>query len=296
MTDSQERACGYALNSFHSTIYFADDMNRELAGYGVRDSMAVYLAGRAAPLGTVSAGAVTAMFNAFAPELVARHLPAVWSQVTPDQAVSLRLLAADRVLARLLGESVLASAELAEAAELAMTAALAAERPGRPMYSANLDLPVPGPEHLRLWYASTLLREYRGDAHLIALGYVELDGLDALVSHCASPDGMPKAVVMAKRGWTEADWSASEQRLRDRGLMDRAGALTSAGLRCRAEIEQETDRLSRAPYQRLGAANVARLHELVQKLVDRAAGSEAFPAELRAFFAPASGASLPVSA
>ncbi len=288
MNQSVERACGYALNSFHSTIYFADDLDRELAGYGIRDAMAAYLVGRSAPLGAVSAGVVTAAFNAFAPALIARHLPAAWSSVTPEQAVALRLRAADRVLTRLLGEPVLAGTEMAEAADLAIAAASAAPRPGRPMYSANRDLPVPEPAHLRLWHAATMLREYRGDAHLVALGYAELDGLDALVSHCASPAGMPKALVMAKRGWTEADWSASEQRLRERGLMDGAGTLTPAGLRCRDDIEQETDRLSRIPFGRLGAAGVERLHDIVHRLVDRAAHSAAFPAELRDFFAPGS--------
>jgi len=296
MNQLVERACGYALNSLHSTIYFADDLDRELTGYGIRDAMAAYLVGRSAPLGAVSPGVVTAAFNAFSPALIAQHFPAVWSSVTPDQAVALRLRAADRVLARLLGESVLASSEMAEAADLAMTAATAAQRPGRPMYSANRDLPVPEPAHLRLWHAATLLREYRGDAHVVALGYAELDGLDALVSHCASPSGMPKALVMAKRGWTEADWSTSQRRLRDRGLMDDTGVLTRAGLRCREDIEQATDRLSRLPFRRLGAARVERLHDIVHRLVDRAAHSAAFPAELRDFFAPDSADSLGVGA
>jgi hypothetical protein len=288
MTGLLERACGYALNSFHSTIYFADDLDRELAAYGVADPMAVYLAGRAAPLGEVSAGVVTAAFNAFAPDLVASHIPAVWTQVKPAQVVSSRLRAADQVLTRLLGRPELDSAEVHEAADLAMTAAASAPRPGRPMYAANRDLPVPDAPHLRLWHAATLLREYRGDAHLVALGHAELDGLDALVSHCASPDGMPKEVVRAKRGWTEADWAASERRLRERGLMDRTGALTEEGLRCRARLEQDTDRLSGIPFAELGPSNVRRLRHLVHRMVDRAAHSAAFPPELRDFFAPPS--------
>lgn len=284
---TEERDCSYTLNAFHSVIYFSDKLDRELAGFGITDPMAAYLTGRAAPLGAVSAGVVTAAFNAFAPHLVAEHIPTVWSAIAPGAVVSLRLAAADRILDRLLTAEALASAELAEAAELAMLVADACERPGRPMFSANRDLPIPEPAHLRLWHAATLLREYRGDAHLIALGFAELDGLDALVSHCASPSGMPKAVVITKRGWTEADWSASEERLRQRGFMNSDGALTAAGLRAREHVEEETDRLSRSPYRYLGSAKVSRLYQIVHRFVVQAAGSDAFPAELRSFFVPA---------
>lgn len=287
MSVTVERECAYALNAFHSVLYFSDDLGRELLAHGITDPMAAYLTGRAAPLGPVSAGVVTAAFNAFAPELVASHVPAVWAAISPADVLAARLRAADQVLRRLLGDALVTSAEVAEAAQLATLAADACQRPGRPMFSANMDLPVPEAAHLRLWHAATLLREYRGDAHLIALAFAELDGLDALVSHCASPSGMPKAVVMAKRGWTESDWAESQRRLRQSGLLDESGALTAMGLRRRDEIEDDTDRLSRLPYQHLGSAKVARLHELVSGLVILVANSAAFPAELRSFFVPA---------
>ncbi|MFF0388178.1 hypothetical protein ACFYS8_05710 [Kitasatospora sp. NPDC004615] len=278
------RRCQEALNALHSTVYFSPDFAESLAEYGVDDSMAVYLAGRAGPLGPVAAGTVTAAFYGFAHPLIAEHLPHVWSLVPPATVVELRLAAVDALLRRHLGEETLASAGMAEAARLALSAAGAGQRAGRPMFSAHADQPVPQEPHLALWYAATLLREHRGDAHIAALQHAELDGIDALVSHCASGDGMPKEVVMTKRGWTEADWSAAEDRLRERGLMDADGALTAHGELLRTQLEAETDRLDRAPYEHLGAESVARLTELAESFTAQAAASGAFPPELLAFF------------
>lgn len=282
----RERRCAETLNSFHSIIYFAPDLDERLSGHGVTDTMAAYLAGRAAPLGAVGPGVVVAAFNAFSVPLVARHLPDVWQAVSPELVLDTRLAAVDALLRRLLGPDVLGSPELAEAAALAWSAVRDCPRAGRPMFSANVDLAAPEQPHLLLWHATTLAREYRGDGHVTVLGYVELSGLEALVTHCASPVGMPRQIVQGKRGWTDEDWAGAENRLRERGLLDASGALTGRGLRLREEIEAETDRLDRLPYALLGETGVARLTELVGGLVDVAATADAFPGVLREFFVP----------
>jgi hypothetical protein len=279
------RHCLESLNSLHSVVYFAPDLDKDLARYGITDPMAAYLAGRSAALGPVGAGAVTAAFYGFAHKMIARHVPGVWALASPETVLGLRLRAVDAVLRRHLGEEVLVSPEMAEAARLALRATEAAQRAGRPMFSAHADQPVPQEPHLALWYAATLLREHRGDAHVAALQHAELSGIDALVSHCASSDGMPKEVVMTKRGWTEDDWSAAQVRLRERGLMDGQGLLTAEGIRLRADLESETDRLDRAPYEHLGAESVARLRELAGGFTAAAAAAGAFPAELLEIFA-----------
>jgi len=285
LPDRAGRRCLAALNALHSTIYFAPDLEKELSSYGIKDSMGAYLAGRAAALGEVAAGTVTACFYGFSHEMVARHLPAAWELVRPRTVLELRLGAADAVLRRYLGEDAIASREMAEAAELALRACEACTRPGHPMYAALADQPVPQAPHLALWFAASLLREHRGDNHIAALVNAGIGGLESLVSHSASSDGMPKELVMSKRGWTEADWRAAEERLRDRGLMDAAGALTAAGVRMREELEAETDRLDAAPYEHLGAAHTARLTELAGAFTTRAAVAGAFPAELLQIFA-----------
>ncbi|MET9137877.1 SCO6745 family protein [Streptomyces parvulus] len=274
------RRCHNTLNSLHSTHYFSPDTGRELAALGVTDPRAVNFAVRAAALGAAGAGAVTAAFYNYKYELVARHVPAVWETVTPEQAVAARMRAVDATLRRLLGEEVLASAEMAEAAGLALRAAEGCSRSGRPLYAAHADLPLPEAPHLRLWHAATLLREHRGDGHLAALLAADLDGLEALVTHTATGRGMAPKWVLSTRGWTQEEWDEARDRLRGRGLIDDAGELTGRGTGLRDGIERETDRLDAGPYAHLGADGVARLTELATPFARAALGAGAYPADL----------------
>ncbi|MER6167761.1 SCO6745 family protein [Streptomyces violaceorubidus] len=276
------RRCHNALNSLHATHYFSPDLGRELGALGVTDAPAVNFAVRAAALGPVGAGAVTATFYNYKHDLVARHVPAVWQQVTPEQALAARLRAVDTTLRRLLGEEAVTSAGMAEAAELALRAAEGCSRSARPLYSAQADLPVPDAPHLAFWHAATLLREHRGDGHLAALMTADLDGLEALVTHTATGKGLAPKWVFSTRGWTQEEWDAAVARLRARGLTDATGQLTEEGAALREGIERETDRLDAAPYAHLGAEGVARLTELGASFARTALGAGAFPADLLA--------------
>ncbi|GAA2406607.1 hypothetical protein GCM10010420_38300 [Streptomyces glaucosporus] len=271
------RRCHNVVNPLHSALYFAPDLARELAPYGIEDPSAVYFAARAAALGRVGPGVVTATFYNFHHDLVARHLPGVWELASPETVLAARLRAADSMLRRLLGEEAVASGEMAEAAGLALRAAEGCVRPGRPLYAAHADLPVPEAPHLALWHAASLLREHRGDGHVIALRHAGLDPLEALVSHTASGRGMAPRWVLATRGHTRRDWEEAQERLRGRGLLDAEGELTEAGVALRKELEEETDRLDRAPYEHLGAAGTERLTELCGAFTAAVVGAGAFP-------------------
>ncbi|WP_345592528.1 SCO6745 family protein [Streptomyces marokkonensis] len=274
------RRCHNALNSLHSTHYFSPDLGRELGALGVTDPRAVNFAVRAAALGPVGAGTVTATFYNYKHDLVARHVPAVWETVPPGQVLAARARAVDATLRRLLGEEALASAEMSEAAGLALRAADGCSRGARPLYSAHADLPVPDAPHLALWHAATLLREHRGDGHLAALTAAGLDGLEALVTHTATGKGMAPRWVFTTRGWSQSEWDAATDRLRERELVDDTGELTERGAALREEIERETDRLDAAPYAHLGAEAVARLTELATAFARTALDAGAFPADL----------------
>ncbi|MGW3190010.1 SCO6745 family protein [Streptomyces ardesiacus] len=274
------RRCHNALNSLHSTHYFSPDLGRELGALGITEAPAVNFAVRAAALGPVGAGTVTAAFYNYKHGLVARHVPAVWEKVTPEQVLAARLRAVDATLRRLLGEEAVASPEMAEAAELALRAAEGCSRGARPLYAAHADLPVPEAPHLALWHAATLLREHRGDGHLAALLTAGLDGLEALVTHTATGRGLAPKWVFTTRGWTREEWDAAAGRLRGRGLVDGAGELTEEGTALREGIERETDRLDAGPYAHLGADGVARLTELGSAFARTAIGAGAFPADL----------------
>lgn len=272
------RRCYSVLNPYHSAHYFSPDLGRELAAVGVEDAGAAYFAVRAAPMGEVGPGAVTATFFNFRYELVAEHVPTVWEAAPPSVVLAARERAVDTTLRRLLGEGLIASKEVAEAAELALRATEACARTARPLYAAHADLPVPERPHLALWHATTLLREHRGDGHLAVLLDAGLDPVEALVSHTATGKGMSPKWVLGTRGWTRDQWDAASARLRERGLLDAEGELTEAGVALREEIEAATDRLDLAPYEHLGAAGVERLTELMAGLVTALLAAGAFPA------------------
>ncbi|SDP20308.1 hypothetical protein SAMN04487981_11825 [Streptomyces sp. cf386] len=274
------RRCHNVLNTLHATSYFAPELGTELAALGITHPRAVNFAVRAAALGPVGAGAVTATFYNYKHDLVARHIPAVWAIASPEDVLAARARAVDATLRRLLGEEALASPEMAEAARLALRAAEACSRSARPLYSAHADLPVPEVAHLAYFHATTLLREHRGDGHLAVLMSAGLDGLEAVVTHTATGKGMTPKWVCGTRGWTREDWDAACGRLRERGILDGAGELTPEGVALREEIESETDRLDRAPYEHLGVEGVGRLTELGAGFARAAAGAGAFPGDL----------------
>ncbi|MGW1895646.1 SCO6745 family protein [Streptomyces sp. NPDC002004] len=280
LPDRAGRRCHNALNPFHSIHYFSPDLHRELAEAGVEDRSAAYFAVRAAAMGPVGAGTVTATFYNFKHELIARHVPAVWRTASPETVLAARLRAVDTTLRRLLGEEAVAAKEMAEAAELALRATEACTRTARPLYAAHADLPVPDEPHLAYWHATTLLREHRGDGHLAVLLDAELDPVEALVSHTATGKGMAPRWVLGSRGWTQEEWDAAVERLLARGLLDADGELTPEGVALRHDVESATDRLDRAPYEHLGAAGVERLTELGTGFLGAAVQAGAFPAGL----------------
>lgn len=283
LPDRAGRRCHKALNSLHSTLYFSPAMGKELAPYGIDDPHAANLAVRAAPMGAVTAGTVTATFYNYSHSLIARFVPEVWESASPDTVLAARLRAVDSTLRRLLGEEAVASEEMAEAAGLALRAAEGGTRAGRPLYAANADLPVPPvaqAPHLALWHACTLLREHRGDGHIAALQHAELDPMEALVSHTASGRGVRPKWAMGTRGYNAQDWAAAQARLVERGLLGGDGELTERGTELRGRLEDDTDRLDRSPYTFLGAEGVGRLTELVGGFAMTAVEAGAFPADL----------------
>jgi hypothetical protein len=164
-----------------------------------------------------------------------------------------------------LGDAVVDSPEMAEAAQLAREATTATSTVGRALFAGHAGLPWPEPAFLQLFHAQTLLREFRGDGHVAALALAGLDGIGALVTHLASgEDPMALSMVRATRGWTDEEWEAGVERLRDRGLIDGNGLATDAGKTLRDEIERQTDEAAVAPYVHLGPERVDRLRTLTR--------------------------------
>jgi hypothetical protein len=261
--DPKQVARAYrAVEPLHSHLYFAPEHDEHLSALGLRPGRMAYFAGRAAPMGPVGPGVVTATFSNFSPSLIAHMIPRAWTLATPEQVLAARLDAARASLTRLLGEDV-GSPEVAELAGLLRDACSVLTPEGRPLYAGHADQPWPAEPLLQVWHGATLLREYRGDGHVAALLAAGLSGLEALITYTATGRGFTEAGAKATRGWRDEEWAASRGRLAERGLMNDAG-LTDEGTALRARIEAATDAMSGAPWQHLGAERTERVMELAK--------------------------------
>ncbi len=254
------------LEPIHGAIYFAAEARDEYRAIGLDDHMAGYFASRSAPMGAVSADVVIATFFNFDPDLVRRSMRDVWDRVSPSEVTAARLRGADRMIRAHAGAFV-DTPETSEAAELARAAAVAAcVRPaGRPLFAGHAGLAWPEEPHLVLWHAQTLLREFRGDGHIVALAVEGLDGCEALVTHAAAGD-VSADVLRATRQRTGDDWLGAEERLRERGWLDSDLAFTDLGRKRRDWIETRTDELAAGPYDAIGVDGCARLRELCRPI------------------------------
>lgn len=264
------------LDVVHSMTYFVPETEEHLVGAGLRPGRMVYFAGRAAPMGPVGPGVVTATFYNFNPELVARHIPRAWTLATPEALIGARFASVDAALRRMLGERADAP-DVAEAAALTKVAAEVCTPEGRPLYAGHAELDWPGTPLLDLWHGTSLLREHRGDGHIAALVGEGLTGPEAIVTHTATGRGFTPQAAKLSRGWSEEQWAATEEGLRGRGLLDAQGALTESGRALRAAVEAATDRSALAPWAHLGHERASRLSAIGRDLTRALLAAGVFP-------------------
>lgn len=263
-----------AVDPLHSQLYFAPEHDEHFSAIGLRPGRMSYFAGRAAPMGAVGAGVVTATFFNFSPSLVAHMIPRAWTLASPEQVLAARLDAARASLTRMLGDAA-GSAEVVELGGLLREACAGLTTEGRPLFAGHADLPWPDEPLLALWHGATLLREHRGDGHVAVLLHAGLTGLEALITHSATGRGFTEAAAKATRGWKDDEWAAACAALAGRGLLDDAG-LTADGEQLRAHIEVQTDALAADPWLSLGAEKTARVVELGKGLSRRLVEAGAF--------------------
>ncbi len=252
----------------HAIVYFAPEAGEHYKAAGLRGGWMGYFGSRSAPMGAVTPGVVTAVFHNFQPAMVARAIPDAWRYSSPELALTARSAIADSALRRLWGDDV-ASAEVAEAATAATAVTHSLGGGGRPLYTATAALDVPEAPHLKLWHACTVLREHRFDGHVAALTVHGLDGLESLVTAIAAGSGLDAATMRRFRGWTEEEWDQGVERLRARGILDTAGALTSEGRWLRTDVEEMTDRLAQDAWDALDEPSRDRLFAGLRRLAVR---------------------------
>jgi hypothetical protein len=263
------------VEPFHAVVYFAPEVPPAFEAIGLRGFWRGYFAGRAAPLGAVGRGVVTACFFGFHPDFVARAIPSIWSIATPERALEARLVGVNVALRRLVDVDG-RHTEIVEAAALIRAGLEGCSAAGRPMFGANAEMEWPSDPHLALWHATTLLREHRGDAHVAALTVAGLDPCEAHLTQIAASGASPETIT-PYRGWTDQDWRDATIRLRSRGWLDDAGRPTEQGRSVRSRVERDTDRLAAEAIQRLRPDEVVRLLELLGALVTPLVESGAIP-------------------
>lgn len=265
MEQNLSRRAWTLFEPVHAIVYFSPESPERYQQAGLKGGWMGYFASRSAAMGTVGADVVTAVFHNFQPAMVRRAIPDAWRYSTPERVLAARLDAVDVALRRLWREGV-ESPAVSEAADLATEAAGHLHGDGRPLYAAHAGLDPPGPPHLALWHACTLLREHRFDGHVAALTVHGIAGDEALVIAVAAGNGVDAPTLRRFRGWTDDEWRGAQDRLRDRGLLDDSGALTTDGRALHLAVEETTDQLAGGPWEALPVPRRDRLFQLLREL------------------------------
>ncbi|MHB1487681.1 MAG: SCO6745 family protein [Acidimicrobiales bacterium] len=244
-----------AVEPIHAIVYFAPKPADAARRIGLRGFWMGYFAGRMAPLGPVPPESVAAMAYGFAPAMVARAIPDAWRFADPTVVLDARITSAADALCHSLDPAAIAS--LTELSDLLWEAVAGCRFEGRPLAAAWSRVPRPDDRVASAWLAATVLREHRGDGHVLAAVAGGLRGLDATLTFVATR-AITREVIQPSRGWSDDDWEQSLRRLQAKGILDRDGRLTKTGGALRRDVEDLTDRLAAAPVERLGKTGVER--------------------------------------
>jgi hypothetical protein len=127
------------------------------------------------------------------------------------------------------------------------------------MYAALRALPMPEEPVARLWHAANMLREHRGDGHIVALVSEGIGGTEAHVLTALDMGIYPAESFGRIHHLPKARLAEVMDGLRDRGLVDDCGRFTDAGRSVKRRIESLTDALAEAPYAGLSPTELDRL-------------------------------------
>lgn len=253
--DAPTRRLGVLAETIHAVVYFAPEPQTAYGQLGLRGYWRGYFASRAAPLGEAGPHLVTALFGGFAPAMVARAIPEVWTVASPQQVQAARLSGVTTALRGVLSENLPA---VAAAATLTDRCVQALPLHGRPMAAAQADLQRPREPLAALWHDCTVLREHRGDGHLAA---VAAAGLTWPEPHCLQGQRVDPR-QQEYRGWDDQSWQLAAERVRGRDLH---------------EIDALTDRLAAPAYAVLSAAEQEGLMQLLEPLAHATSSQIPYP-------------------
>jgi len=249
-----------AVEPVAAGVYFAPEAHAAYAALGfdaspavgkdgiTRPEMTSYFTSRGACMGQVPGEVVAAAFGCFNPKRVVPGVTAGWQITNREAILAAREQGATAMLQRVVGEK---PEGLDRVTDLLRRAADAAPWAGHGVHSGLRSLGFPGHPLGDLWRAADLLREHRGDSHVITWAVGGVDAVEILLL-TEQWWGLPARIYTPSRGWTDADMDAGMNRLQRRGLMTEDEQLTDAGRAFREEIEVRTDELERPVVEALG--------------------------------------------
>jgi hypothetical protein len=199
--------------------FFSDEPNDSMAALGFVNYWDGYFAGRSAPLGRAPAEVVHAAFYNIAEGEVAPHIPKVWTTTTPEAAHAARERGCVAALRRILAD-IAETPGLARAANLLAKASVSAPIEGRVMYAGLRALPMPDEPLARLWHAANMLREHRGDGHIVALASERIGGGESHVLNALASGIYPAESFGRIHHLPETRLAEIMGGLRARGLID----------------------------------------------------------------------------
>ncbi|NSC19749.1 hypothetical protein FM076_00295 [Streptomyces albus subsp. chlorinus] len=267
------REVSLTINAAHLFVYFIPEAPEQAAELGVTEYAPAYFAFRSAPMGAVPWQVTLAAFYSFSPRSV-QAMAGVWEAATPQQWQAARFTAAGRALQRV-GVDLTAD-QIAEARSLIDPVVASADYAGKTMAAANASVPLPSDPLVALWQQITVLREWRGDAHVTVLAANGLGPCDCNVLQTATGH-FPEAIARATRLWDDEEVAAATTRLAARGWLDTDGTATDAGIAAREQIEAETDARCATLWTPIGDANVRRLTSLIMPIHDAFTAAGTYP-------------------
>lgn len=207
-----------------------------------------YIAARSAPLAPAGPDAVIAAFGSISPAVIR------WAFSTvAEQGATFDAVWAARDEAVLAGLAEHAPAILDPLARIGPDLwPVVDDLPtvGRPFFAAHRRMPRPDDPVLSGWHAINHLREWRGDTHWAIVAAAGLTGVEASILHNAWLD-YDDGWLPRSRGSSDDEIAVAGAGLEAAGLAA-DGRVTAAGVALRQRIEDDTDRLTAAPWARLG--------------------------------------------
>jgi hypothetical protein len=283
LTDTDVRRVARPLRDLvelvSANVYFAPEAHQRYAALGL-DYAPGYFGSRGACLGHPSGDVVAAAFGVFKPAVIRVAVDEAWSKTTPESLLAAREEGAVASLTRIYGPTYagIGVDGVRRATELLYRCADAATGEGRALFSGLRSLGRPGTLIGDLWRAADLVREHRGDSHIMAWASHGLDAIEATLT-TELWWRLPIKSYVKTRGWSDVEIDTAAERLRADGIVH-GDSFTPEGEHLRSEIEWATDRQERGIVEALGD-DATELFRLLTPLGDAVVAAKGYPRDPR---------------